>query len=169
MLVPQDSSDEPASVLLKRIAEEKAQLIKDNKIKKQKPLKDISDKEVPFDLPVGWAWSRLGNICETKTGYAFKSGEYVDEGTFVLRVTNIEPNGRIVKIDNKYIEIVAAEREYKKFLLEPDDVLLVMVGGSLGKVGVVSKDDLPAVLNQNMWRFIRFNGTARNSHSKSLI
>ena len=53
-LVPQDPNDEPASELLKRIAQEKAQLVKEGKIKKQKPLPPISDEEKPFELPEGW-------------------------------------------------------------------------------------------------------------------
>lgn len=61
-LVPQDPNDEPASELLKRIAQEKAQLVKDGKIKKQKPLPPISDEEKPFDLPSGWVWCRLGEL-----------------------------------------------------------------------------------------------------------
>jgi len=61
-LVPQDANDEPASVLLKRIAEEKAQLIADKMIKKTKALPEVTDKEKPFELPQGWEWSKLQNI-----------------------------------------------------------------------------------------------------------
>lgn len=61
-LVPQDPNDEPASELLKRIAQEKAQLVKEGKIKKQKSLPLISDEEKPFELPEGWEWSYLSDI-----------------------------------------------------------------------------------------------------------
>jgi type I restriction enzyme S subunit len=61
-LVLQDANDEPASVLLERIAEEKAQLIKEGKIKKQKPLPVMIDEVKPFNLPHGWEWSKLQNI-----------------------------------------------------------------------------------------------------------
>ncbi|EOL8947589.1 restriction endonuclease subunit S [Cronobacter dublinensis] len=61
-LVPQDPNDEPASELLKRIEQEKAQLVKEGKIKKQKPLPSVSDDEKPFELPQGWEWVRLGDI-----------------------------------------------------------------------------------------------------------
>ncbi|EGR1892435.1 restriction endonuclease subunit S [Vibrio vulnificus] len=63
-LVPQDPSDEPASVLLERIVAEKAQLVKDGKLKKQKPLPKVEDDEYLFELPKGWGWTRLGNISE---------------------------------------------------------------------------------------------------------
>ncbi|MCS3463154.1 MULTISPECIES: restriction endonuclease subunit S [unclassified Citrobacter] len=61
-LVPQDPNDEPASELLKRIEQEKSQLVKEGKIKKQKPLPPVSDEEKPFELPVGWEWCRIGEI-----------------------------------------------------------------------------------------------------------
>jgi type I restriction enzyme S subunit len=67
-LVPQDASDEPASVLLEKIAEEKAQLIEDKKIKKKKPLPAITDEEKPFELPTGWEWISFGDICEIERG-----------------------------------------------------------------------------------------------------
>lgn len=60
-LVPQDPNDEPASVLLERIAKEKAQLVKGKQIKKGKKLSEITN-DTPFDLPCGWAWSRLGTV-----------------------------------------------------------------------------------------------------------
>lgn len=67
-LVPQDPNDEPASELLKRIAQEKAQLVKDGKIKKPKPLPPISDEEKPFELPDGWVWCRISDISTVGTG-----------------------------------------------------------------------------------------------------
>jgi len=61
-LVPQDPNDEPASVLLENISKEKARLVKEGKIKKQKPLPKIGEDEKPFELPVGWEWTQLGNL-----------------------------------------------------------------------------------------------------------
>lgn len=63
-LVSQDTSDEPASVLLEKIAKEKARLVKEGKIKKQKKLPEIRAEEKPFGLPKGWEWSRLGSITQ---------------------------------------------------------------------------------------------------------
>ncbi len=61
-LVPQDTNDEPADMLLERIAVEKEQLIKEKEIKKQKALPPIPDAEIPFKLPLGWKWARLQDI-----------------------------------------------------------------------------------------------------------
>ena len=71
-LVPQDPNDEPASVLLERIRAEKEQLIKDGKLKKQKPLPPIVDDEIPFDVPEGWVWVRLGDI------FSLQAGKFMD-------------------------------------------------------------------------------------------
>ena len=61
-LVPQDKNDEPASELLKRVQAEKAALVKAGKLKKEKPLPPITEDEIPYDLPEGWVWCRLGEI-----------------------------------------------------------------------------------------------------------
>lgn len=61
-LVPQDPNDEPASELLKKIKAEKEKLIKEKKIRKEKPLPEITEEEKPFELPEGWEWVRLGKI-----------------------------------------------------------------------------------------------------------
>src|SRR2546422_10530586 len=74
-LVPQDASDEPASALLKRIQAEKAKLIAEGKIKKDKPLAPISEEEKPFVLPQGWAYSRLGDAVEIIRGITFPGSE----------------------------------------------------------------------------------------------
>lgn len=70
-LVPQDPSDEPVAELLKRIAEEKAQLVKEKKIKKQKALPPIAEDEKPFELPSGWEWCHLNSlISEMDAGWS---------------------------------------------------------------------------------------------------
>lgn len=61
-LVPQDPSDEPASVLLERIRAEKDRLVAEGKIKRDKPLPPITEEEKPFELPKGWAFCRLGDL-----------------------------------------------------------------------------------------------------------
>ena len=62
-LVPQDKNDEPASELLKRIQDEKDALIKEGKLKKEKPLPPITEDEIPYDLPEGWVWCRAIDVC----------------------------------------------------------------------------------------------------------
>lgn len=75
-LVQQDPNDEPASELLKRIAAEKTGLVKQGKIKKQKPLPEISEDEKPFELPEGWEWARLGEAFYIEMGQSPSSQYY---------------------------------------------------------------------------------------------
>ena len=88
-LVPQDPKDEPANELLKRIAEEKARLVAEGKIKKQKALTERDDEAPAFELPAGWAWARLSDVVNVLNGRAYKKEELLDAGTPVLRVGNL--------------------------------------------------------------------------------
>jgi type I restriction enzyme S subunit len=100
-LVPQNPNDEPASELLKRIAAEKAQLIKDKKIKPQKPLPPIGEDEKPYQLPVGWEWCRIGNAAiSTDYGLSDKSSVTV-EGVPVLAMGNIQAGEVVLEAKKK--------------------------------------------------------------------
>ncbi len=78
-LVKQNPSDEPASELIKKIENEKAELVKEGKIKKSKKLPAITDDEKPFDIPDSWEWVKLGNIVDyVQRG---KSPKYDKEST----------------------------------------------------------------------------------------
>tara|TARA_R110002110_G_scaffold147129_2_gene337344 strand:- start:42651 stop:44384 length:1734 start_codon:yes stop_codon:yes gene_type:complete len=94
-LVPQDPNDEPASVLLKKIADEKAKLVKEGKIKKQKPSPPVDEDEEPFDLPSSWEWVRIGEASIlTDYGLSDKASP-AGEGVPVLAMGHIQ-SGRVV-------------------------------------------------------------------------
>ncbi|EOW9549257.1 restriction endonuclease subunit S [Vibrio fluvialis] len=127
-LVPQDPNDEPASELLKRIAEEKAQLVKEKKIKKEKSLPPISEDEKPFTLPRGWEWCRVGSISNLKGGFAFKSKDFVTNSIYqVIRMGNIRPDNLRLSESPAYIPQQIAE-EAKDYKLVSGDILLTMTG-----------------------------------------
>ena len=92
-LVPQDSQDEPASVLLEKIKEEKAQLIKEKKIKKSKPLPEITEEEKPFDIPESWEWVRLGEVLQSIFAGGDKPKEFSEVKTDKYAIPVIA-NGR---------------------------------------------------------------------------
>ena len=93
-LVPQNLKDEPASVLLARIREEKQRLVDEKIIKKSKPLSPITDDEKPFDIPESWEWVRLGEIMNFVNGRAYSKNELLSYGKYkVLRVGNLFTNG----------------------------------------------------------------------------
>ncbi|HFW1864797.1 TPA: restriction endonuclease subunit S, partial [Salmonella enterica subsp. enterica serovar Virchow] len=130
-LVPQDPNDEPASVLLERIAAEKAELVKQGKIKKQKPLPEISEEEKPFELPVGWEWVRLGDIGETNIGLTYSPNNIKETGTPVLRSSNIQ-NGILDFTD--LVRVSGMEIKNSSYV-EDGDLLICARNGSKTLVG----------------------------------
>ena len=106
-LVPQDPNDEPASVLLNRIREEKKRLLKEGKLKK-KDLEEtpISEDEKPFEIPESWEWSRLGDHISATSGLAYKKddlGIVSNEYVRVLRGGNISFGSWSIKGDDVMI------------------------------------------------------------------
>ncbi len=135
-LVPQDPNDEPASVLLERIAEEKAQLIKEKKIKKQKALPPIADDEKPFDLPEGWEWERIGNISHfIEYGSSQKTVDSLPNGVPVLKMGDIQ-NGQIILGDHKVMS--ADVDELPNLYVKNNDVLYNRTNSAelVGKTGI---------------------------------
>lgn len=137
-LVPQDPNDEPASELLKRIAFEKAELVKQGKIKKQKPLPEISEEEKPFELPEGWEWSSIQNLCLLENGD--RSKNYPNKSTLTETGIPFVNTGHLLngKIDEKEMTFIK-ESHFEtlrsgKFL--PGDILFCL-RGSLGKSALV--------------------------------
>ncbi|MGL6415326.1 restriction endonuclease subunit S [Aeromonas veronii] len=133
-LVPQDPSDEPASVLLERIAAEKTRLVKEGKIKKPKALPEIGEEDKPFELPEGWECIRLGDLTSKMgSGSTPRGGQsaYVSEGIPFLRSQNVWNEG--LRLDDVvYIdENTHLKMEGTKVI--PGDVLLNITGASLGR------------------------------------
>ncbi|MBY8202642.1 restriction endonuclease subunit S [Vibrio fluvialis] len=144
-LVPQDPNDEPAAELLKRIAEEKAQLVKDKKIKKQKALPPISEDEKPFELPSGWEWCRFGSLFKSFSNGLYKPAKfYTDAGVISLRMYNIQ-DGKIDFEGAKRVEVEPNELE--QFLLEKGDLLINRVNSKelVGKTAIIPQLDEPLV------------------------
>lgn len=132
-LVPQDPNDEPASELLKRIAQEKAQLVKDGKMKKQKPLPPISDEEKPFELPDGWGWCLFEDVVDIQSGIT--KGRNLANRKLIsipyLRVANVQ-RGYLDLSEVKEIDIPEEEKD-KYHVIKGD--LLITEGGDWDTVG----------------------------------
>ena len=146
-LVEQNPQDEPASELLKRIKAEKDQLIKEGKIKKEKPLPLITKDEIPYDLPQGWQWVRLGNLSIVNGGYAFKSSEYKNTGIRVVRISDFNESGFV---DNHNIVRYDYNNKLDDYLLEEKNIILCMTGGTVGKSLFIKNLDEPMVTNQRV-------------------
>ncbi|MGR6861940.1 restriction endonuclease subunit S [Aliivibrio salmonicida] len=135
-LVPQDSNDEPAAKLLERIAEEKAQLIKDKKIKKQKVLPEITEDEKPFNLPNGWEWERIGNLSHfIEYGSSQKTVESLPNGVPVLKMGDIQ-NAKLILGEHKVMS--SDVDELPNLYVKNNDVLYNRTNSAelVGKTGI---------------------------------
>ena len=150
-LVPQNPNDEPASVLLEKIAEEKAQLIAEKKIKKQKPLPAITDEEKPFELPTGWAFERLGNLTSRLgSGSTPRGGKsaYVDTGIIFLRSQNVWNDG--LKLNDTAYITEETHHKMENTHVFPNDVLLNITGASLGRSTIFPEKLVTANVSQHV-------------------
>lgn len=140
-LVPQDPNDEPASVLLERIRAEKERLIKEGKIKRPKKTKATSDKpHYPYELPKGWCWTTLGEICCIKGGKRIPRGMTFAKGKtahIYIRVTDMKDN-TIKLSDLKYIDDYVYEH-IKNYTINASDLYLT-IAGTIGSVGIVPNE-----------------------------
>ncbi|EKC9953923.1 restriction endonuclease subunit S [Salmonella enterica] len=150
-LVPQDPNDEPASELLKRIAQEKAQLVKDGKIKKQKPLPPISEEEKPFELPEGWEWCRLEEIAYIFSGNAFKSEDFNESaGTKCIKITNVGVHEFIESQDYLPSDF---NKSYHNFRVYSGDMIIAMTRPYISsglKICICPDNYHNALLNQRV-------------------
>ena len=137
---------EPASVLLEKIEEEKALLISQKKIKKEKIVETLSKDEVPFVLPENWEWCKLIEISSINGGFAFKSSNYVDEGARVIRISDFDElgfkNHKVVR--HNYTE------DLLPYVLEDRNILIAMTGGTVGKSLFVNHVNETMVVNQRV-------------------
>ena len=125
-LVAQNENDEPAEILYAKIQAEKQKLIKDGKIKKDKPLPPISEDEIPFPIPPTWKWVRLGEIANINGGYAFKSTLYKDRGIRVIRISDFDEQG----FKNDKIVRYEYSSELEQYLIENNNIIMAMTGGT---------------------------------------
>ena len=163
-LVPQDPNDEPASVLLDKIRQEKERLIKEKKIKRDKNASIIYrgednsyyekilatgevkciDEEVPFEIPQGWEWCRLVEVGKTETGTTPSKShpEYFGDYIPFLGPANIL-NSKIVSVTQGLSDIGV---DYGR-IVPKNTILQVCIGGSIGKCAITDK---PVTFNQQI-------------------
>ena len=177
-LVPQDPNDEPASVLLERIREEKARLVKEKKIKKEKSpsiifrgednshyekftltgeIKCIDD-EIPFDLPKGWEWCRLGDVAEYRKGpfgSSLTKSMFVPYSSSSIKV--YEQKNAIQKDCSvgKYYITEEKFNEMKAFRVSPNDII-VSCAGTIGETYILPMNAPIGVINQALMRVSLF-------------
>ena len=170
-LVPQDPSDEPASVLLERIREQKKQMVKEGKLKAKDikndtiifvgednlhyekfqdgSVKCIED-EIPFELPEGWAWCRLNSIVDVRDG-THDTPTYVDKGIPLITSKNLVEGG-IDYSNVKYISEKDAISINDRSGVNIGDILFAMIG-TIGNPSMVTEDILISIKNVALFKF----------------
>jgi type I restriction enzyme S subunit len=131
LLTKQDSHDEPAIELLKRI----------------NPNFKPCDNSHYKNIPDGWWLCRLNDIVTISNGFAFRSSQYVNSGIRIIRITNVQ-DGKIDDSTPKYYPTSSYD-DIKEFILKEDDLLMSLTG-NVGRVCFISKQYLPAALNQRV-------------------
>ncbi|MCU7965186.1 restriction endonuclease subunit S [Shewanella sp. SW32] len=154
-LVPQDANDEPASLLLERIAAEKAQLVKDGKLKKQKPLPEIGEDEKPFELSNGWIWCRVIDIAGYINGFAFKSSSFQDTGVGIVKIGDISSTGELTPDSMSRVEKSVIKNLDPNLRVEAGDLVIAMSGATTGKLGF-NKSNEVFYLNQRVGKFVPY-------------
>ncbi len=168
-LVPQDPNDEPASVLLDKIRQEKERLIKEKKIKRDKNASIIYrgednsyyekilatgevkciDEEIPFEIPQGWKWERIGNLFETTSGSTplSRNPDYYQNGSINwVRTTDLN-NGVLCKTEIQITEKACSD--YNLTILPRNSVCIAMYGGA-GTIGKHSILQFDTTINQSV-------------------
>lgn len=133
-LVPQDPNDEPASELLKRIAAEKAELVKLGKIKKPKPLPEISEEEKPFELPEGWEWVRLGDLGIIGSSSRVHQKDWTSKGVPFYRAREIVSLAKNGFVDNELFITDELFETLAQNGLHPEENDIMLTG--VGTIGV---------------------------------
>lgn len=159
-LTQQLPEDGDAEDLYAQIQEEKAKLIKEGKIKKEKQLPEISDDEIPFEIPENWKWVRAGEIVYVIGGTSYAKGDVSLNGIRILRGGNLTNSEVTYSDDDIFVPVKYSDKEKT---IQKNDVLIVASTGSstgIGKTGIVSKSDESAQIGAFL-RIIR-------SYSKSV-
>ena len=135
-LVPQNIHDEPADKLLERIKAEKAKLVKSGKLKKEKPLPPITEDEIPYDLPAGWAWCRLGEVISLVSGRDLDLPQINGKNFGIPYITGASAihNGRV--LITRWTEHSCSTSEYGDLLVTCKGTVGKMAFNNVGKLHI---------------------------------
>ena len=135
-LVPQDPSDEPASVLVRRIRSYRDEQVKQGNARRERPFTPQADADLPFELPAGWGWIRFDDLIEPAKPISYGvlvPGPDVDRGVPFVRIADLSLTDPPAKPEKSISTQVDAQ--YQRTRLEGGEILMGVVG-SIGKLGV---------------------------------
>ena len=148
-LVEQRAEEGTGEELYQQIQAERQRLVAEKKIKKEKPLSEISEDEIPFDIPESWKWVRLSDIIDVRDG-THDSPKYVPMGIPLVTSKNLS-NGTIDYGNVKYITQEDADKINARSMVDDDDILFAMIG-SIGNPVLVKKDREFCIKNMALFK-----------------
>ena len=143
-LVEQRPEEGTAEELFAQIQQEKQRLIAQKKIKKEKPLPEITEDEKPFDIPESWKWARIGNLGVTQTGNTPSKSHPEYQGTVIPFITPGDIMNGNICYTNQALSFAGMEVAR---ICETGSILQVCIGGSIGKAALLQKK---AAFNQQI-------------------
>jgi type I restriction enzyme, S subunit len=153
-LVRQDPNDEPASELLRSIELEKQRLVKEKKIRCQKPLPDIKPEEIPYVIPNSWEWCYLDDLCTLITDGTHYTPTYTEAGIPFISVKNLS-SGKLNFSNTRFI----SEQEHNEFIKrchpEEGDVLLTKVGTTGIAVTISTNKEFSIFVSVALLKFVK--------------
>ncbi|QHE85012.1 restriction endonuclease subunit S [Hydrogenophaga sp. BPS33] len=152
-LVPQYSNDAPASELLKEIETEKKRLVKEGKIKILKPLPEIKPEEIPYALPLGWAWARLQDVLDVRDGTHDSPRDAIGPNTYPLITSKNFVNGGVDFANARQISAEDHFEIIKRSRVERLDILFSMIGGNIGNQIIVEEDREFSIKNVALFKY----------------
>ncbi len=180
-LVPQDPNDEPASVLLERIREEKARLVKEKKIKRDKNESIIYrgednsyyekfadrkviciDDEIPFEIPTSWCWARMQSVIDVRDG-THDTPSYVPEGYPLITGKDFY-NGFFCLSKTQYISASDYEIIKQRSRVDVGDILFSMIGGNIGSQILITENNYFEMAIKNVALFKQYGDHFIDSH-----
>ena len=153
-LVEQRPEEGTAEDLYKSIQEEKQKLIKEGKIKKEKPLDEITEDEIPFDIPDSWKWVKLGDLVSVLGGKRIPAGRKLTKentGYIYIRVSDMK-NETVLTDDLQYVpkDIYPS---ISRYIINKEDVYIT-VAGTIGRIGKIPSEIDGANLTENADRLV---------------
>ena len=155
-LVAQDANDESAEALYAKIQAEKQRLIKEGKIKKDKPLPPITDDEIPFTIPPSWKWVRLGDCYDVRDG-THDTPKYVSTGVPLVTSKNLS-NGMLDLSNVKFISLEDAKKIDERSKVNRNDILFAMIG-TIGNPVIVDVEPNFCIKNMALIKYNKFMDT----------
>lgn len=153
-LTEQLATDDKVEDLLQAIKEEKERLIKEKKIKKQKPLPEITEEEIPFEIPKNWKWVRANDILDVRDG-THDTPKYVVKGVPLVTSKNLD-NGKLNLSNIKYISKNDSEKINLRSKVNLNDILFAMIG-TIGNPVIIKKDIEMSIKNIGLFKSYREN------------